>query len=105
MRPKTQNIVYSFISPHTSLSPPVVASEVYEGGVLQQLAGGSWQSLAFYSKKLSGAGTRYSTFDGELLATFSADRHFRFLLGGQRFRLLTDHKPLVTSLFRTTPPW
>jgi hypothetical protein len=51
------------------------------------------------------AGTRYSTFDRELLANFSAVRHFRFLLEGRQFRLLTDHKPLVTSLFRTTPPW
>jgi hypothetical protein len=73
--------------------------------MLQQLAGGSWQPLAFYSKKLSGAGTRYSTFDRELLAAFSAVRHFRFLLEGQQFRLLTDHKPLVKSLFRTTLPW
>jgi hypothetical protein len=63
------------------------------------------RELAFYSKKLSGAGTTYSTFDRELLATFSVVRHFRFLLEGQQFRLLTDHKPLVTSLFRTTPPW
>jgi hypothetical protein len=73
--------------------------------VLQQLARGSWQPLAFYSNKLSRAGTRYSTFDKELLAAFSAVRDFRFLLEGRRFRLLTDHKPLVTSLFRTTPPW
>jgi hypothetical protein len=41
------------------------ASDTHVGGVLQQLAGGSWQPLAFYSKKLSGAGTRYSTFDRE----------------------------------------
>jgi hypothetical protein len=27
------------------------------------------------------------------------------LLEGRQFRLLTYHKPLVTSLFRTTPPW
>ncbi len=59
----------------------------------------------FCSKKLSGAGTRYSTFDRELLAAVSAVRHFRFLLEGRQFRLLTDHKPLVTSLFRTTAPW
>jgi hypothetical protein len=70
----------------------------------QQLNGGSWQPLAFYSKKLSGVGTRYSIFDRELLAAFSAVKHFRFLLEGRQFRLLTDHKPLVTSLFRTTPP-
>jgi hypothetical protein len=35
----------------------------------------------------------------------AAVRHFRFLLEGRQFRLLTDHMPLVTSLFRNTPPW
>jgi hypothetical protein len=73
--------------------------------VLQQLNGGSWQPLVFYSKKLSGAGTRYSTFDRELLATFSAVRHFRFLLEGRQFHLLTNHKPLVTSDWHDHLPW
>jgi hypothetical protein len=92
-------------APNAVLSLATDASHTHVGGVLQQLAGGSWQPLAFYSKKLSGAGTRYSTFYRELLAAFSAVRHFRFLLEGRRFRLLTDHKPLVISLFYTTPPW
>jgi hypothetical protein len=87
------------------LSLATDASDTHTGGALQQLNRGRWQPLAFYSKKLSGTGTRYSTFDRELLALFSAVRHFRFLLEGRQFRLLTDHKPLVTSLFRTTPPW
>jgi hypothetical protein len=87
------------------LSLATDASDTHVGGMLQQLARGNWQPLAFYSKKLSGAGTRYFTFDRELLAAFSAVRHFRFLLEGQRFCLLTDRKPLVTSLFRTTLPW
>jgi hypothetical protein len=91
-------------APNAVLSLAAEASDTHVGGVLQQLNGGSWQPLAFYSK-LSGAGTRYSTFDRELLAAFSAVRHFRFLLQGRQFCLLTDHKPLVTSLFRTTPPW
>ncbi len=92
-------------APNAVLSLATDASDTHVGGVLQQLNGGRWQPLAFYSKKLSGAGTRYSTFDRELLAAFSAVRHFRFLLEGRQFRLLTDHKPLVTSLFRTMPPW
>jgi hypothetical protein len=92
-------------APNAVLSLATDASDTHIGVVLQQLTGGRWQPLAFYSKKLSGAGTRYSTFDRELLAAFSAVRHFRFLLEGRQFRLLTDHKPLVTSLFRTTPPW
>jgi hypothetical protein len=92
-------------APNTVLSLATDASDTHVGGVLQQLTRGRWQPLAFYSKKLSGAGTRYSTFDRELLAAFSAVRYFRFLLEGRQFRLLTDHKLLVTSLFRTTPPW
>ncbi len=92
-------------APNAVLSLATEASDTHVDGVLQQLNGGRWQPLAFYSKKLSGASTRYSTFDRELLAAFSAVRHFRFLLEGRRFRVLTDHKLLVTSLFRTTPPW
>jgi hypothetical protein len=92
-------------APNALLSLATDASDTHVGGVLQQLTGGRWQPLVFYSKKLSGAGTRYSTFDRELLAALSAVRHFRFLMKGRQFRLLTDHKPLVTSLFRTTPLW
>jgi hypothetical protein len=57
------------------------------------------------SKKLSPTQARYSTFDGELLAAFSAVRHFRFLLEGRRFCLLTDHKPLVAAMSRVLLPW
>ncbi len=92
-------------APNAGLSVATDASDTHVSGMLQQLNGGRWQPLVFYSKKLSGVGTRYSTLDRELLATFSAVRHFRFLLEGRQFRLLTDHKPLVTSLFRTTLPW
>jgi hypothetical protein len=89
-------------APNIVLSLATDASDTHVGGVLQQLAGGSWQPLAFYSKKLLGVGTRYSTFDRELLAAFRAVRHFIFLLEGRRFCLLTDHmQTLVTSLFRT----
>ncbi len=71
-------------APNTVLSLATNASDTHVGGVLQQLTGGRWQPLGFYSKKLSGAGTRYSTFDRELLAAFSAVRHFRFLLEGRQ---------------------
>ena len=46
----------------------------------------------------------YSTFDRELLAAYAAVRHFRFLLEGSRFILLTDHKPLVMAMKRVSPP-
>jgi hypothetical protein len=104
-RPLAAAVPLAHPAPKAVLSLTTDASDTHVGGVLQQLNGGIWQPLAFYSKKLSGAGIRYSTFDRELLAAFSAVRHFRFLRGGRQFRLLTDHKPLVTSLFRTMPPW
>jgi len=81
------------------------ASDSHVGGVLQQLDSGSWRPLAFFSAKLLPAQTRYSTFDRELLAVFMALRHFRFMLEGRQFRIFTDHKPLVTAINRTTPPW
>jgi hypothetical protein len=88
-------------APNAVLSLATDASDTHVGGVLQELNGGRWQPLAFYSKKLSWVGTRYSTFDRELLAAFRAVKHFRFLLEGRQFCLPTDHKPLVTSLFST----
>ncbi len=62
-----------------------------------------WQPLAFYSKKLSSAENRYSTFNRELLAAFLTIQHFRFLLEGWQFTLLTDHKPLVAAMTHVTP--
>jgi hypothetical protein len=67
--------------------------------------GRAWQPLAFFSKKLSPTQARYSTFDRELLIAFSAVRHFRFLLEGLQFNILTDHKPLVAAISRVSLPW
>jgi hypothetical protein len=41
------------------------------------------------------AGTRYSTFDEELLPIYLAIKHFRHFIEG---RELTDHKPLTFAL-------
>ena len=81
------------------------ASDTHMGGVLQQRLQQSWSPLAFFSRKLSNTKTRYSAFDRELLAAFSAIRHFSFLLQGRDFILFTNHNPLTHALFRTTPPW
>jgi hypothetical protein len=91
-------------APNAVLSLSVDASDSHVGGVLQQQVGSSWKPLAFFSKKLASAEVKYSTFDRELLAAFSTIRHFRFLLEGRQFQLLTDHKPLVAAMVRVTPP-
>jgi cleavage and polyadenylation specificity factor subunit 1 len=82
----------------------VDASDSHICGVLQQQVGSGWKPLAFFSKKLTSAELNYSTFDREVLAAFSTIHHFRFLLEGRQFQLLTDHKPLVAAMTRFTPP-
>jgi hypothetical protein len=44
------SVVKSTLSSQHCALPATVASDWHVGGVLQQLSGGSWQSLAFYSK-------------------------------------------------------
>jgi hypothetical protein len=85
-------------APNAILSLSVDASDSHIGGVLQQQVGKGWKPLAFFSKKLAPPELKYSTFDRELLAAFSTIRHFRFLLEGRQFQLLTDHKPLVAAM-------
>ena len=52
----------------------------------------------FFSRALTPAETRYSTYDRELLAIYLAIRHFRYFLEGRDFHVLTDHKPLTYAL-------
>jgi len=51
--------------------------------------------VAFHSRKFNSAQLNYSTFDKELLAIVDVVHHFRPVLSGCRFTILTDHKPLV----------
>lgn len=78
-----------------SLALFVDASDVAIGGVLQQKHGDHWEPLSFFSRKLDVAQSKYSAYDRELLAVFSAVKHFRFMLEGREFVIFTDHKPLI----------
>ena len=55
--------------------------------------------MAFFSKKLKPAETKYSTFDRELLAVYLAIKRFRHFVEGRQFSITTDHKPLTFALF------
>lgn len=92
------------LSKSTSLAHPaqnaqlelsVDASESAVGAVLHQFVDGNRQPLAFYSKKLSSAESRYSTYDRELLAIYLGIKHFKHFLEGREFLVNTDHKPLI----------
>ncbi|KAK3760332.1 hypothetical protein RRG08_045993 [Elysia crispata] len=78
------------------------ASDSAFGAELSQKHHGMWRPIAFFSRKLTSKQSRYSTFDRELLAIYSAIQHFRFFLEGRPFSVLTDHKPLTYALTSKT---
>jgi RNase H-like domain found in reverse transcriptase len=90
---------------HVQLALVTDASDSHVGGVLQQWEGAAWRLLLFFLQKLSPAQSRYSTFDRELTAVFSALWHFCFMLEGRQFHMVTDHKPLVAAFGQVSPPW
>ena len=79
------------------------------GGVLSQLSSevrlnkivtktdlGQWHPVAFFSRKMIPAETRYETHDGELLAIVEAFKTWRHYLEGCKHKVLvfTDHNNL-----------
>nr|VZI41702.1 unnamed protein product [Spirometra erinaceieuropaei] len=86
------------LAPEAPLSLMVDASTVAVGAVLQQHIKDSTRPWAFFSKKLSPAATRYSTFGRELLAIYLAVKHFPHFLEGRDFTIFTDHKPLTFAI-------
>ena len=116
----TQELQYAFDQSKTALANATLlhhpqdqvptaltkdASDTAIGAVLKQQIRGIWQPVAFYSRKLRPAETRYSTFDRELLAIYLAIRHFRHFLEARPFTMYTDHKPLVQALTKQADLW
>ena len=79
------------------------ASGYAVGAVLQQDHGNGLQPVAFMSKKMVGAETRYPVHEQELLAIMSALTTWRHYLEGAThpIRVRTDHKSLTH--FQTQP--
>ena len=71
------------------------ASDTAAGTVLQQKIRDAWKPIAFFSRRMKPAETRYSTFDRELLAMYLAVKHFQHFVEGCQFHVLTDYKPLT----------
>ena len=81
------------------------ASKIAIGGVLEADTAQGRRPLAFYSRTLTKAERRYSTFDRELLAVHATIRHFRHLVYGTSFLVYTDHRPLTSAITKASDPW
>lgn len=77
------------------------ASGFAVGAVLQQDQGKGLQPIAFLSKKMIDAETRYPVHEQELLAIIQALTAWRHYLHGSKFVVRTDHKSL--QFFQTQP--
>lgn len=73
------------------------ASHLQLGGVISQKG----KPIAFYSRKLNPAQTRYTTTERELLSIVETLKEFRNILLGQRLEVHTDHKNLTCRNFNT----
>lgn len=71
------------------------ASNYALGAVLSQGPIGADKPIAYASRTLNYAETRYSTIEKELLAIVWAVKNFRPYLYGRRFTIYTDHRPLA----------
>ncbi len=70
------------------------ASATGIGAVLSVKREEGWRPVAFFSRQLRAAQTRYSAQELEGLALYESVQHFAFYLYGRRFLIITDHRGL-----------
>ena len=80
--------------PHAPTCIMADASDHAVGAVLQQQIGDGWQPIAYFSKKLHPAETKYSTFDRKLLAVYLSIKHFRHFVEGRESSLIINPRHL-----------
>ena len=73
------------------------ASHYQLGAVISQAG----KPIAFYSRKLNPAQTRYTTTERELLSIVETLKEYRNILLGYHIEVFTDHKNLVYKNFNT----
>ena len=77
------------------------ASGFATGAVLSQDQGNGLQPIAYMSKKMLPAETRYPVHEQELLAIIQAPGTWKHYLMGAKFTVMTDHRSL--QYFKTQP--
>jgi hypothetical protein len=87
--------VLRLVDPNRAFTLTTDASDVGLGAVLQQEYQDGLHPVAFLSRKLLPAEVNYATHDKELLAIVYALKTWRPYLHGAKFRIQTDHHPLI----------
>uniref|UniRef100_A0A0P4ZJF0 RNA-directed DNA polymerase n=2 Tax=Daphnia magna TaxID=35525 RepID=A0A0P4ZJF0_9CRUS len=70
------------------------ACEYGIGAVLSQMQDGQEHPIAYSSRQLTKAETKYSTTEKEALAVVDAIKYFRHYLLDKPFEIISDHRPL-----------
>ena len=96
----------SLIATDTLLNYPdfIKQFEIHTDASLLQLGACISQGgkpIAFYSRKLQPAQTRYMTTERELLSIVETLKEFRNILLGQRIKVHTDHENLTYKTFNS----
>nr|XP_054606603.1 uncharacterized protein K02A2.6-like [Nothobranchius furzeri] len=94
----TQEPVLKFYDPERSTRISADASQHGLGAVLLQQHEEQWLPVAYASRALTSAETRYAQIEKELLASMYACERFHQYVYGQTFEVETDHKPLVSIM-------
>lgn len=94
----TKQPVLKFCNPHKSTRILADGSQNGLGAVLLQQHEKQWLPVAYASRALTSAKSRYAQIEKELLASLYAGERFHPYVYGQMFEVETDHKPLVSIM-------
>ena len=92
----TQDPVLAYYDPTRPTQVSADSSRYGIGGVLMQLTAGHMKPVAFVSRTLNAAESRYAQIEKEALAlVWTCEKFHRYLCGLPSFDMVTDHKPLI----------
>lgn len=91
----TPILAYPIFDPTCPFSLKTDASDVGLGAIVTQMQCGAERVIAYGSRKLNPAEKNYSVSEREALAVVWGMSHFRQYLYGQKFLVLTDHRPIT----------
>lgn len=95
----TTHPVLQYYDPELPIRISSDASQNGLGAVILQCSDSTWKPVAYASRALTAAETRYAQIEKELLSiTFACERFHQFIYGST-VEAETDHKPLI-SIFR-----